>query len=53
MEIEAKKSRKISGKEKQSDKIKALKDKECKKSLDLNKRVIKKDDGRYLIYYDF
>jgi hypothetical protein len=53
MEIEAKKSRKISGKEKQSDKIKALKEKECKKSLDLNKRVIKKDDGRYLIYYDF
>jgi len=53
MEIGAKSNRSISGKEKQSNKDKALKDKECKKSLNLNKRMIKKDDGRYLIYYDF
>ena len=25
----------------------------CKEDLNLNKRVIIKDDGRYLIYYDF
>lgn len=26
---------------------------ECRESLDLKKRIIIKNDGRYLIYYDF
>jgi len=35
------------------NKEKALTDGGCGKSLNLKKRVIIKDDGRYLIYYDF
>ena len=36
-----------------SSKNKFSTSRECKEDLNLNKRVIIKDDGRYLIYYDF
>jgi hypothetical protein len=36
-----------------SNKDKILVDRECIEGLDLKKRVIIKNDGRYLIYYDF
>jgi len=36
-----------------SSKNKSLVSRECKEDLNLNKRVIIKNDGRYLIYYDF
>jgi hypothetical protein len=53
IEIQFKKGLGKSGKERQSNESKILGKKECKGGLNLNKRVIKKDDGRYLIYYDF
>ncbi len=37
----------------QSHKNKSLIDRECSKDSGFKKRVIIKDDGRYLIYYDF
>ena len=39
--------------DKQSNKNETLVDKECREDLSLKKRVIIKNDGRYLIYYDF
>lgn len=36
-----------------SSKNKFSASRECKEDLNLNKRVIIKNDGRYLIYYDF
>jgi hypothetical protein len=51
--IRYKKGLGTSGKERQSNESKILENKECECGLNLNKRVIKKDDGRYLIYYDF
>ena len=39
--------------DKQSNKNETLTDKECREGLSLKKRVIIKNDGRYLIYYDF
>ncbi len=53
IEVRSKKSLGTSGKERQSNESKTLENKGCKGGLNLNKRVIKKDDGRYLIYYDF
>jgi len=41
------------GKGRSSSKNKSLLDRECEKDLNLRKRVIIKNDGRYLIYYDF
>jgi len=38
---------------KSSDKNKYSVSKECKENSNLKKRVIIKNDGRYLIYYDF
>lgn len=35
------------------DKSKIFVDKKCIGDLNLKKRVVIKDDGRYLIYYDF
>ncbi len=36
-----------------SNKNKFSASRECKEDLSLSKRVIIKNDGRYLIYYDF
>lgn len=38
---------------KTSGKNKSLVSRECEEDLNLKKRVIIKNDGRYLIYYDF
>jgi len=54
-----KKRRKISGSSfsngisKSSSKNKSSMDRKCEKDLNLRKRVIIKNDGRYLIYYSF
>ncbi len=39
--------------DKQSSRNESLNSKECKEGLNLKKKVIIKNDGRYLIYYDF
>jgi len=46
-------SRTNSKRSKPSGKNKSLVNRECEEDLNLKKRVIIKDDGRYLIYYDF
>jgi hypothetical protein len=53
IEIRSERSPGISGKERQGNESKTPGNKECKDGLNLNKRVTKKDDGRYLIYYNF
>ncbi len=46
-------SRTTSKRSKLSNKNEFSASRECKEDLNLNKRVIIKNDGRYLIYYDF